>query len=1326
MMESPFIRRERTLLRDLLQLIARRVHTERLGAEFAQRNEAAQQLRDETRRESQARFQSEQEAAKNEFEKIRETVATRFEQEHKSAHKEFSEARYVAGQEFDNSQQSAQTEHSESRWTLTTLGEAQRTKAEGRAEEIKTRVAGYVEKVETLREDAVGVLGSWLVPMPDPAQPEPPAKDEPETDPGRLLAKQFAAADGNFKRAKKLLLIKLLQGRRFLWISLLLALAAGGAGFWLGQVPGVIGGAVGAAVISTGFFFWFRTLARSQARGIYRPLDQALANSRDLCERYREQLEVNHAKHLLKLKDKLEQELKQADEKHRQRMAELEASRDRDLHNAKARYNRKTMEMEERRDTDLSQAEEKFKRIQAESKQRHEKEVRDADEACARELAASKAWYEKEWTDLIRAWHEGLAHAQTESGVMNREINQLYPAWDDASWKRWKAPTQTPSVVRFGDFHVDLAAVPDGIPTDERLKPRVVTQFDLPALLAFPNPCSLVIEARDEGRQQAERTLETVMFRLLTAVPPGKVRLTIIDPVGLGRSFGAFMHLADFDEALVTNRVWTEQIHIEQRLSDFTEHMEKVIQKFLRNQFATIQEYNEQAGEIAEPFRVLVVANFPVNFTTESLRRIVSIASSGARCGVAVLMTIDVTHPLPPDFNIQDLVQQGVHLVWTDGRFHWKDEDTGPYPLRLDDAPEAEFVTRMLMQVGQAAKLAKRVEVPFEFITPAPEKVWSAHSGAGIDVPLGRAGATKRQHIQLGRGTAQHVLIAGKTGSGKSTLLHAFITNTSLMYSPEEVELYLVDFKEGVEFKAYAANELPHARLVAIESEREFGLSVLMRIQEELTLRGDRFRAAGVQDINAYRQIPGTAPLPRVVLIVDEFQLFFVEDDKIAQDAALLLDRLVRQGRAFGIHVILGSQTLGGAYSLARSTLGQMAVRIALQCSEADAHLILSEDNTAARLLSRPGEAIYNSANGLVEGNDFFQVVWISDERREHYLKKLRQLATERKFKPPAPQIVFEGKAPADIAKNSLLSDKLQSRAWERSPHEKLAWLGEAMAIKDATAAVFRSQSGSNVIMVGQLDESALAVFASAIVSLAAQHPAEESSFGARFYFLDGSPAEGQNSGYLAKLASVLPHASRVGSWRDSGAFMAELAAEVNRRVDNHDAQASAIYLFIYGLQRFRDLRPTEDDFGFGRRGEEKPNPAKLFGNVLRDGPAVGVHTFIWCDTMTNVGRAIDRQLMREFEMRVLFQMSANDSSNLIDSPLASRLGLHRGLYFSEERGQPEKFRPYHLPDDGWFDWLKKRFAAKEPVKCPPAPFPAEPVGAPVAKTDNGDDKDEL
>src|SRR5438105_1852000 len=296
-----------------------------------------------------------------------------------------------------------------------------------------------------------------------------------------------------------------------------------------------------------------------------------------------------------------------------------------------------------------------------------------------------------------------------------------------------------------------------------------------------------------------------------------------------------------------------------------------------------------------------------------------------------------------------------------------------------------------------------------------------------------------------------------------------------MFYSPSEVELYLVDFKKGVEFKAYASLSLPHARVIAVESEREFGLSVLQRLDVELSNRGEIYRTVGVNDLATYRdyarQHPELPHLPRIMLIVDEFQEFFIEDDKLAQESSLLLDRLVRQGRAFGIHVLLGSQTIGGAYSLARSTIDQMAVRIALQCSEADAHLILSRDNTEARLLSRPGEAIYNAQNGLPEGNNFFQIVWISDEQRDDLLRKIHRTVAERHWARRDPLIVFEGNLPADPRKNKFLTPGPRAAAAE--PNAFRAYLGDAVAIKDPTCAVFRKQSGSNLMMVGQSEELA-------------------------------------------------------------------------------------------------------------------------------------------------------------------------------------------------------------------------------------------------------------
>src|SRR5208282_6641737 len=153
-------------------------------------------------------------------------------------------------------------------------------------------------------------------------------------------------------------------------------------------------------------------------------------------------------------------------------------------------------------------------------------------------------------------------------------------------------------------------------------------------------------------------------------------------------------------------------------------------------------------------------------------------------------------------------------------------------------------------------------EVAFDLIAPKPSQFWTLKSDSDVGVAIGRSGATRVQTFRLGKGVAQHALVAGKTGSGKSTLLHALISNLAMWYSPEEIELYLIDFKKGVEFKTYAAHLLPHARAIAVESDREFGLSVLQRIDAELTRRGTLYRKFGVQDLASYREASGQA-LPR-------------------------------------------------------------------------------------------------------------------------------------------------------------------------------------------------------------------------------------------------------------------------------------------------------------------------------------------------------------------------------------------------------------------------------------------------------------------------------
>ncbi len=947
-----------------------------------------------------------------------------------------------------------------------------------------------------------------------------------------------------------------------------------------------------------------------------------------------------------------------------------------------------------------------------------------------RELRAD---HDRDWSALRERWQTVLAELNESWDRMRGQCARLFPDWNETEYETWPRPDEAASAIEFGQLSLDLSQVKNGISPDERLRPTN-TAMRLPALMTFEEHPVLLITAEEVGRREAIEVLQLATLRFLTAMPPGKVRFTILDPVGLGENFASFMHLADFDEQLIASRIWTEARQIDEQLTRLTAHMETVLQKYLRNEFATIHEYNAQAGEVAEPFQILVVANFPTNFSESAARKLVSVATSGPRCGIYTLIMVDRKQKMPANFDLNDLKVGAVHLDWqTDeakpaaelvpslddlpmelpsrpigkARFRWLYPAFERLPLTLDKPPAAERFNDVVRAAGRAAKDSMKVEVPFEQVAPLEGDYWKGDSGKELVVPIGRAGARRLQSVGLGKGTSQHLLVAGKTGSGKSTFLHGLITNTALIYGPEQVEFYLIDFKKGVEFKTYATHHLPHARVIAIESEREFGLSVLERLDGELRRRGELFRAAGVQDVPDFRRARPEMPMPRILFIVDEFQELFVEDDKLAQDAGLLLDRLVRQGRAFGIHVLLGSQTLSGAYSLARSTMGQMAVRVALQCSEADAHLILSDErNEAARFLSRPGEAIYNDQNGLLAGNHPFQVVWLPEQQRISYLKKIETLDLSRDTEASRigarsrETIVFEGDQPADPANNLQLREILERRSSGVPGAPQKAWLGAAVAIKDPTAATFGRHAGSNLLVVGAWEDSALGVLANAVLALAVQNVVRPETPGksgeneteslAPILVLDGTRPESPDAGTWQRIADALPGQIQVAGLRDAARVINGVAAELARREAAGEDNAPAIYLLIFNGGRFRELRRSEDDFSFSTDRDKPPAPDKQWAEILRNGPAWGIHTLLWCDTYNNVNRLLDRMALREFEMRIAFQMSAADSSSLLDNPAAAKLRQHRGLFASEDVGTLEKFRPYGIPTGDWLAEMRK------------------------------------
>ena len=985
------------------------------------------------------------------------------------------------------------------------------------------------------------------------------------------------------------------------------------------------------------------------------------------------------------MRESLAKRIELAGPRSQRRLEKLENILDETLETANSKKNAATQEATATRDSSV-----------AATTNQAEENRRSLEHSTENALRTAAESHSSEWSVAIEAWTQQQEQIQDDLRRITHLQTLLAPHWPswDADWASQSFPTEFAGDIGIGRIRCHVTKLPSGLPQDARLEWTGPELIELPAAINFQGRGSLIIETTEQSHAESIAIMQALLARALTTIPPGRVRLTLYDPIGLGQSFAGFMHLADNDEASILERTWTEPHHIESKLGDITEHMETVIQAYLRNEYDSLEAYNRAAGQIAEPYHLLILTDFPEGITDNAAKRLASILTSGPRCGVFTCLLLDPTKELPDALQELDWDAARVRLTKDDRGWCITEPPLGDFEFIPDHPPDDSTLTTIVQRVGEVASGTHRVEVPFELITPTEAEQWTRSSTDELRVTLGQSGANRFQELRLGRGTTQHALVAGRTGSGKSTLLHVLITNMALWYSPDELELHLIDFKKGVEFQTYAAHTLPHARVIAIESDREFGLSVLRRLDEELRRRGDLFREAGVQDVAGWRSHRDD-PMPRVLLIVDEFQEFFVDDDALAQEAGLLLDRLVRQGRAFGIHVLMGSQTLDGAFSLARSTLGQMGVRIALQCAEADSYLILSDENPAARLLRRPGEAIYNDAGGKIEGNSPFQVVWLDDSQRDDALDAVATLDADRFPDAKRDQFVFKGNIPSLLHTDQNIETMVAATRWPASAPLDIT-MGDPIAVTPQTMLPLRNRTSCNILFVGQHPESGNALLTAALLQAAATLPPTTSpdQHGLMIWIFDGTPSDALFAGRIASFGEDLPHQVTRVTTKNIENEMQILADILASRSDGDHTNRATILLLGLQAHRIAPLRFAEDDFSFSPE-ESAMRPDKQFADILRDGPLVGIHSLLWFDGLNNLNRCLSRANQREFDLKVLFQMSSNDSAQLIDTTAAADLGGNRALLHLDDIGSIEKFRPWAMPDEQWLAETAARLSGR-------------------------------
>jgi hypothetical protein len=159
-----------------------------------------------------------------------------------------------------------------------------------------------------------------------------------------------------------------------------------------------------------------------------------------------------------------------------------------------------------------------------------------------------------------------------------------------------------------------------------------------------------------------------------------------------------------------------------------------------------------------------------------------------------------------------------------------------------------------------------------------------------------------------------------------------------------------------------------------------------------------------------------------------------------------------------------------------------------------------------------------------------------------------------------------------------------------------------------------------------------------------------------------------------------------VATASDADRIIGDLHAQLQQReAEATSADCPAVLLVIRNIGLFRSLRREEDDYSLGSFGSPKAaTPTSQLSDLIRRGPVVGIHLFIWSDTYSNAMRWLSNSLLREFENRIAFRLNQTDSASLVDSPAAASLGPGRAILYRDQTGTAEKFRPFSWPDDEW------------------------------------------
>lgn len=454
----------------------------------------------------------------------------------------------------------------------------------------------------------------------------------------------------------------------------------------------------------------------------------------------------------------------------------------------------------------------------------------------------------------------------------------------------------------------------------------------IPASRSTEEEFALSVLCSPARAKQLDKALQNLMLQILERYPAGKHKIYVLDGVRYNSAvLGSLRQLEDsFALAAVPRN--PEQL---------TEALERIVSSFadlddvleLRD---SVLEFNRTANREDQLARTtLVIFGWPQAYSGRDREYLNRIMTNYERYGISFISVSyqeaakkerDEERSALPEYAAQNAVR--IHMLPKETSIRMTGESEGK-------AFQWYMLGNILNEEYGRSLRANQVErqaLGNEYVKRHPEFLEVPKYTRGyqkIELPFGVDSRDKEHSLSFENENFAAYLV-GASRSGKSTLLHSLIAGLIRNYHPDNLELWLADFKQ-LEFKKYMDHCPPHVKYILLDESPELAYDLLDRLTDKMWERQRLFSKLGVERIDQLDPRSLDSPLPVIFVILDEFSIMSQAIGEIGA-YCIRLQNLLAKGAALGIKFLFASQTFTkGIRGLTPTARAQIQQRIAMK-----------------------------------------------------------------------------------------------------------------------------------------------------------------------------------------------------------------------------------------------------------------------------------------------------------------------------------------------------------------------------------------------------------